>query len=397
MIEYKKNIFFDKVKLNFFLEKIDLPLYIYNYKKIIFNFFFIKKLKFFFFYSVKSNDNIFLLKLINNFFFKFDIVSIEELKKIILISKKKPFIVFSGSGKNLSEILISLNLKIFSINIESIQEILKLYYLKKKYKKNINIMIRINPNIDAKTHKKITTGTNLNKFGINLFHLKNLFYLNKILKFNILGYDFHIGSQLTKINPLKKLLKLINILYINKKYKYLDIGGGLGVNYYFNKNIINFYKYYNQIYLLIKKYNLKTKIIIEIGRYIFCNSCVIISKSNYIKFYKKIFFCINKLGMNDVLRPSLYNSFHKIESLNLGKNTSFFFGPICESSDKFLSKKIKVKNNSLLIFYSMGSYCKTMSNNYNSKKKIFEVIICNNKIKIIFKKEKFKNLINNYE
>ncbi|AFP84222.1 diaminopimelate decarboxylase [Candidatus Carsonella ruddii HT isolate Thao2000] len=397
MIENKNSIFLNKINLKNFFKKIDLPLYIYNYKKIIFNFFFIKKIKFFFFFSIKSNDNIFLLKLVNFFFFKFDIVSIGELKKIILVSKKKPFIVFSGSGKTISEILISLNLKIFSINIESIQEILKIYYLKKKYKKNISIMIRINPNIDAKTHKKITTGVKFNKFGINLFNLKNIFYLNKILKINILGYDFHIGSQLTKLSPLKKLFKLINNLYKIKKYKYLDIGGGVGVDYYFDKNIIKFKNYYNKIFLLIKKYKLKSKIIIEIGRYLFCNTCIIISKSNYIKFYKNNLFCINNLGMNDIIRVSLYNSYHKIESLNIGNNISYIFGPICESSDKFINNKIKIKNNSLLIFYSVGSYCKTMSNNYNSKNKIFEIIVYNNKIKIIFKKEKFKNLINNYE
>ncbi|WGS66663.1 diaminopimelate decarboxylase [Candidatus Carsonella ruddii] len=396
MKEIKNSIFLDKINIKKINKNFNLPLYIYNYKKIILNFFYIKKLKFFCFFSIKSNDNIFLLKLINKVFFKFDIVSIGELKKIILISKKKPFIVFSGSGKSVSEFLISLNLGLFSINIESIQEIFKIYYLIKKYKKNIKIMIRINPNINAKTHKKITTGTKKNKFGINIFNLKNLYYLNLILDINIIGYDFHIGSQITKISPLKKLLKLINILYKNKKYSYLDIGGGIGVDYYFNKKIINFSKYYNEIKKLIKKYSIKSKIIIELGRYMFCNCCVIISKINYIKYNEKNFFCILNLGMNDILRPSLYNSFHKIESYNKGKNTSFFFGPICESSDKFLSKKIKVKNNFLVIFYSTGSYCKTMSNNYNSKNKIFEIIVYKNKLKVIFKLEKFKNLIKNY-
>ncbi|XZR52996.1 MAG: diaminopimelate decarboxylase [Candidatus Carsonella ruddii] len=396
MKEIKNIIFLDKINVKNIYKNFNLPLYIYNYKKIILNFFYIKKLNFFCFFSIKSNDNIFLLKLINKIFFKFDIVSIGELKKVILISKTKPFIVFSGSGKSISELLISLNLNLFSINIESIQELFKIYYLIKKYKKKIKIMIRINPNINAKTHKKITTGTKKNKFGINLINLKNLFFLNLILNINIIGYDFHIGSQITKISPLKKLLKLISILYKKKKYNYLDIGGGLGVNYYFNKKIINFSKYYNEVNKIIKKYNIKSKIIIELGRYMFCNSCVIISKINYIKYNENFFFCILNLGMNDILRPSLYNSFHKIESYNKGKNTSFFFGPICESSDKFLSKKIKVKNNFLIIFYSTGSYCKTMSNNYNSKNKIFEIIVYKNKLKIIFKLEKFQNLIKNY-
>ncbi|WMC19859.1 MAG: diaminopimelate decarboxylase [Candidatus Carsonella ruddii] len=398
MIEIKNNIFFNKINIISIYKKLNLPLYIYDYKKIILNFFFIKKLKFFFFFSIKSNDNIFLLKLINKIFFKFDIVSIGELQKIILISKKKPFIVFSGSGKTISEILISLNLNIFSINIESIQEIFKIYYLIKKYKKNINFMIRINPNINAKTHKKITTGTKKNKFGINIFNLKNFLCLNSILNIKIIGYDFHIGSQITKFSPLKKMFKLINNLYLNNKYKYeyLDIGGGIGANYYFDKKIINFSKYYNEIKKLIKKYRIKSKIIIELGRYVFCNVCIILSKVNYIKHNKNFFFCILNLGMNDLLRPSLYNSFHKIESFNKGKNTSFFFGPICESSDKFLSKKIKVKNNCLIFFYSTGSYCKTMSNNYNSKNKIFEIIIYKNKLKVIFKLENFKKLIKNY-
>ncbi|BFI91005.1 diaminopimelate decarboxylase family protein [Candidatus Carsonella ruddii] len=396
MKEIKNFIFFDKVNIKNIFKEYNLPLYIYNYKKILLIFFYIKKLKFFCFFSIKSNDNIFLLKLVNKIFFKFDIVSIGELKKIILISKKKPFIVFSGSGKLISEILISLNLKLFSINIESIQELFKIYYLVKKYKKKINVMIRVNPNIDAKTHKKITTGIKQSKFGINVFNLKNLKFLNSFLNIKILGFDFHIGSQITKLSPLKKLLKLINNLYKINKYDYLDIGGGIGVNYFLNKKIINFSKYYNEINKLFIKYNINSKIIIELGRYIFCNTCIILSKVNYIKYNKNIFYCILNLGMNDLIRPSLYNSFHKIESCNKGKNTSFFFGPICESSDKFLSKKIKIKNNFLTIFFSSGSYCKTMSNNYNSKSKIFEIIIYKNKLKIIFKLEDFKNLIKNY-
>ncbi|MBY0585429.1 hypothetical protein K5B08_00810, partial [Candidatus Carsonella ruddii] len=120
-------------------------------------------------------------------------------------------------------------------------------------------------------------------------------------------------------------------------------------------------------------------------------------KINYIKFNSSNNLTILNIGMNDIMRPALYNSYHKIESNNFGKKIKNFFGPICESSDKFLNNNfIKIKNNSIIILYSSGSYCKVMSNSYNSKLKIYEIIIYNNKLKIIFKIEKFKNLINNY-
>ncbi|ATX33424.1 diaminopimelate decarboxylase [Candidatus Carsonella ruddii] len=400
MIEIKNienKILINKILINVFFQKFELPIYVYDYKKIIFNCFFIKKLIFFVFYSIKSNDNLFLLKIINNIINKFDIVSIGELKKILLISIKKPYIIFSGSGKNISELLISLNLNIFCLNIESIQEFIKIFFLIKKYKKKINLMIRINPNIDAKTHEKISTGIKVNKFGISVINLKNLFILNKITKLNIIGYDFHIGSQIEKISPIKKLLNLIINLYKIKKFDYLDIGGGIGVNYYINKNIIKFSNYYNIIIKILKKKKINLKIFLEIGRYFLTNSCILFSKINYIKFNKSNNLTILNLGMNDIIRPSLYDSYHKIENNNIGNKIKNFFGPICESSDKFINNKfLNVKNNSIIFFYSSGSYCKVMSNNYNSKFKIYEIIVYKNKIKIIFKIEKFKNIIKNY-
>ncbi|XOD38979.1 MAG: diaminopimelate decarboxylase [Candidatus Carsonella ruddii] len=397
MIEIKNNILINKISIYLLINKLELPIYVYDYKKIIFNCFIIKKLIFFVFYSIKSNDNLFLLKIINNIINKFDIVSIGELNKILLISKKKPYIIFSGSGKTTSELLISINLKIFCLNIESLQEFLKIFYLIKKYKNKINLMIRINPNIDAKTHKKISTGNKINKFGISIINLKNLFFLNKITKLNIIGYDFHIGSQIIKISPIKKLINLIINLYKIKKFKYLDIGGGIGVNYYINKNIIKFSNYYNKIINLLKKKKINLKIFVEIGRFFLTNCCILISKINYIKFNQSNNLAILNLGMNDIIRPALYDSYHKIENNNIGTKIKNFFGPICESSDKFLNNNfLKIKNNSIIFFYSSGSYCKVMSSNYNSKFKIYEIIIYNNKIKIIFKIEKFKNIINNY-
>ncbi|MFI4883860.1 MAG: hypothetical protein ACH6QK_00560 [Candidatus Carsonella ruddii] len=396
MKEFKNNILINNIKLLKILKKFNIPIYIYNYKKIIYNIYIIKKLNFYCFYSIKSNDNLYILKIINLVIKKFDIVSIGELKKIILISNKKPYIIFSGSGKTIEELLISIKLNIFCINIESIQEYFKIYFLIKKLKKKINIMIRINPNIDAKTHEKISTGKNINKFGVSIINLKNMFLISKITNFYFFGIDFHIGSQITKISPIKKLIYLINILLKIYNFNYIDIGGGIGINYYDKKNIINLSNYYNNIFFLLKKKNIK--FFLEIGRFFFANTCIIFSKVNYLKFNILNNLSIINIGINDILRPALYSAFHKIESLNIGKNIKKIFGVTCESSDKFINyKKIKLKNNSVIIIYSCGSYCKVLSNNYNSRNKSFEIIIYKNKIKLVFKKENLKNLINNYD
>ncbi|MGK2912831.1 MAG: diaminopimelate decarboxylase family protein [Candidatus Carsonella ruddii] len=396
MKEFKKNVLINNVKLIELLKKFNIPIYLYNYKKIIYNIYIIKKLNFYCFYSIKSNDNLYILKIVNLIIKKFDIVSIGELKKIILISKKKPYIIFSGSGKNITELIISIKLNIFCINIESVQEYFKIYFLIKNYKKKINIMIRINPNIDAKTHKKISTGKYNNKFGISILNLKNIFLIYKITNLFFFGIDFHIGSQITKISPIKKLLYLINILLKINNFNYIDIGGGIGVNYYDKKNIITLSNYYNNIFFLLKKK--KIKFFLEIGRFFFANTCIIFSKVNYLKFNILNNLSIINIGINDNIRPALYSSFHKIESLNKGKKFKNIFGVTCESSDKFINyNKIKLKNNSIIIIYSCGSYCKVLSNNYNSKKKSFEIIIYKNKLKLIFKKEIIKNLINNYD
>ncbi|MFI4913445.1 MAG: diaminopimelate decarboxylase family protein [Candidatus Carsonella ruddii] len=395
MKEFKKNILINNIKLINILKNFNIPIYLYNYKKIIYNIYIIKKLNFYCFYSIKSNDNLYILKIVNLIIKKFDIVSIGELKKIILISKKKPYIIFSGSGKTTSELLISIKLNIFCINVESIQEYFKIYFLIKNYKKKINIMIRINPNIDAKTHDKISTGKYNNKFGISILNLKNMFLICKITHFYFFGIDFHIGSQITKISPIKKLIYLINILLKINNFNYIDIGGGIGVNYYDIKNIINLSNYYNNIFFLLKK---KIKVFLEIGRFFFANTCIIFSKVNYLKFNISNNLSIINIGINDIIRPALYSSFHKIESLNKGIKFKNIFGVTCESSDKFINyNKIKLKNNSIIIVYSCGSYCKVLSNNYNSKNKSFEIIIYKNKLKLIFKNENIKNLINNYD
>ncbi|AFP84404.1 diaminopimelate decarboxylase family protein [Candidatus Carsonella ruddii] len=397
MIETNKNIYINNISIKSIFSKFSLPIYIYDYKKILKNLYLIKKTKIFCFYSIKSNNNKFLLKLVSKIIKNFDVVSIEEINNIIYINKKKKYIIFSGSGKTISEILISINLNIFSINVESVQELFKIFFFCNKYKKNINLMIRLNPNIDSLSHDKITTGKINNKFGINISNIKHFLLLINIMNFNFIGYDFHIGSQISKLSPIKKLFKIIKIINKYKKVNFVDIGGGKSINYYENKICINFNNYYLSIIKMIKKYNFNFKLIIELGRFFFGNTCIILSKVNYLKFNKILKIAILNVGMNDIIRPSLYNSYHKIESNNIGYKIKNIFGPICESSDKYNNiNSFKINNNNLVIIYSCGSYCKVMSSNYNSKKKIFDIIIYKNKIKIIFKKEKFNNLINNY-
>ena len=272
------------------------------------------------------------------------------------------------------------------INVESRSEIEAILKIAKKSKKKIDIGLRLNPNVDAKTIKEITTGKNVNKFGLSereTMELINIYRKSKFL--NVRCLSVHIGSQITSHIPYLKMLKAIQKI-IDKtdfNFEYIDLGGGMGINYGQNKKILNYRKYSEQINKFVKKNNVK--IIFEPGRSIVGNAGYLLSKIIYIKKTNKINFVIIDAGMNDLLRPALYKAYHRIIPTNKNKIKVFkrhdFVGPICETTDKFLSVNSyqMLKEGDSIMICDVGAYGKVLSSNYNLRTISSEILIKNSK------------------
>ena len=333
-------------------------------------------------YAVKANTNSKLLNCIRSYGLGIDAVSGNEIKKVIEEGFDNENIVFAGVGKTDKEIEYAINSKISCFNCESIQEIQVINDISKKLLVTSNISLRLNPNIESKTHKNITTGTKKNKFGIDIDDVDDILTLLKSLDYiNLIGIHFHLGSQITNFKVFDELSKIANIT--NKKiYDYgillnhINVGGGLPIDYNNpEKNYIpNFSEYFN-IYkkniILLKN----QKIFVELGRSLVgqCGnliSRVLFTKKSYDKNY-----VILDAGMTELIRPALYNSYHKISNLTFTENKFKKYdvvGPLCESSDIFL-KNIKLpfsKRDDIFRIYSCGAYGETMSSNYNLRNSI---------------------------
>ena len=402
---YKKNEFLiDNIKTSVLAKKYATPLYCYSFKKLknnILNFkqnF--KSIKPIICFSVKSNPNKTLLGEIGKLGLGADVVSIGELMKSLKSGIKPNKIVFSGVGKTSNEIEYAIKKKILLINAESKSEILEIERIAKRNNRKVDIGIRLNPNTDAKTLSKISTGKKENKFGVNekvFLDLVNYSKNSQNLKLKCISV--HIGSQILDINPYKKMLKVLEKIIKKSRYQFefVDLGGGMGISYDNSKKKLNLKKYS----ILIKKFLKKQKcqIIFEPGRSIIGNSGILISKVIYIKESSKKDFVILDVAMNDFMRPALYNAIHKIipvkKSVKKSKKNYEFVGPICESTDKFaLFKNFqKLKEKDLVIILDVGAYGMSLSSNYNLRPKATELLIKNSKIKIISKRQKLKDLI----
>ena len=308
-------------------------------------------------------------------------------------------IVFSGVGKTYDEIEFAARKKIFLINTESQSEMETISKVAKKIKRSIDVGIRLNPNVDAKTIKEITTGKYSNKFGLiekDVVKLINRFRNSKYL--NIKCLSVHIGSQITSHIPYVKMLRSLQKIINKSKYRfeYIDLGGGMGINYGQNTKLLDYKKYSKEIDKFMKKNNVK--IIFEPGRSLIGNAGYLLSKIIYIKKTNKVNFIILDTGMNDLMRPALYKAYHNI--IPVKKNSSKilkrheFVGPICESTDKFLSLKSyqKLSEGDNIIICDVGAYGKVLSSNYNLRKNANEILIKNSKVLKIGKKDNLQNI-----
>ena len=385
-------------------KKFGTPLYCYSFEKLKNNIInFKKNFKSFsplICFAVKSNTNIKILKEIKKFNVGADVVSIGELMKALKAGIKPKKIVFSGVGKTTKEIEYAVTKNILLINTESKSEILEIEKIAKKKRKIINIGIRLNPNTDAKTLSQISTGKKENKFGVNQkIFLQLVSYLKDSKYLNLKCLSVHIGSQILNHKPYENMLKVIDqiISKSNHKFEYIDLGGGMGIDYEHNNSKLNLKKYSKNIQKFLRKNN--SKIIFEPGRSIIGNSAVLITKILYIKEGYKKDFVILDAAMNDLMRPALYGAKHKIipskKTKKVTKKSYEFVGPICESTDTFtiVKKYQKLNEKDFLVICDVGAYGTSLASNYNVRPKPIEILIKGSKIQIINKRQKISELM----
>ena len=353
-------------------------------------------------FSVKSNSNLTLLRELKKIGSGADVVSLGELLKAIKAGINPKKIVFSGVGKTEEEIRTAIKKRILLINVESENEAVLINKISKKLSRKTSIGIRLNPNVTGKTHKKISTGGKNEKFGLLYNDCVNLCQkIKRMENLKLEGLSVHIGSQITNIKPFKEVLSILNKILNKTKidFKFIDLGGGMGISYSNKEKKLNL-KQYSQ---LVRKFtkNKNVKIIFEPGRFIVGNTAVLISKIIYIKKSNNKKFVILDSGMNNLIRPALYDAKHQIVPLKktnkrIGGNIEFV-GPVCESADKFLSQNsfAQIKEGDYVGLTHVGAYGMSLSSNYNCRPTAAEIMVTGSKHKLIRKRQSLENLVNN--
>tara|TARA_B100001175_G_scaffold228183_1_gene194855 strand:- start:197 stop:1411 length:1215 start_codon:yes stop_codon:yes gene_type:complete len=399
-----KRLTVERVNFHRIAKKFGTPFYCYSYSKLKEN---VNKFKKNFesfspliCFAVKSNTNVNLIREIKKFGLGADVVSLGELMMALKAGIKPNKIVFSGVGKTSSELTFAINKQILLINAESLSEIMEINRLAKLRNKKVSVGVRLNPNTDAKTLNQISTGKKENKFGVN----KNTFH--KIVDFckNSKNIDLkclsvHIGSQILDHKPYGKMLKAVSHILdkTNHQFEFIDLGGGMGINYSDKNKTLNYKKYNTAINNFLKKH--KVKIIFEPGRSIIGNTGVLITKVIYIKDSGRKKFIILDAAMNDLMRPALYGALHRtlpvIKSNKMSNTIYEFVGPICESTDKFITLKKfqKLVEKDLIAICDVGAYGMSLSSNYNLRPRPIELLIKGSKINVIRKRQKHTEII----
>jgi|TARA_B110000261_G_scaffold150306_1_gene177698 diaminopimelate decarboxylase len=381
------------------------PSYIYSKKVILDNYLDFKKqlegLDHLICFAVKSNPNIAILNILAKNGAGFDIVSGGELQRVIAAEGDPKKIVFSGVGKSQEDIELAIKHNILTFNVESEAELYRIQNSAEKLNKKATISIRVNPNVDPKTHPYISTGLKDNKFGVDEQNAISMYKIAKSLSaIEIKGIDCHIGSQITELKPfedsIRKLLELIDHLKsIGITIDHIDVGGGIGIQY--SKELPpTFSEYTNTVKKILTGRDLK--IIFEPGRAIIGKAGILLTKVEYVKCSSNKNFLIVNAAMNDLMRPALYEAFHEI--INLSPSVSDeknydIVGPVCETGD-FLGKdrSISAEENNILAVLDVGAYGMSMSSNYNSRPKLPEILVDDGKAHLIRNRETFSDLIN---
>jgi diaminopimelate decarboxylase (EC 4.1.1.20) len=352
-------------------------------------------------YSVKANSNLSVLKLLAGLGAGMDIVSGGELFRALKAGVSPDKIVYSGVGKRAAEIREALDAGILMFNVESVAELLRINEVARSVGKVARVSFRINPDVDPQTHPYISTGMKKNKFGLDIEHsLKAYAMCADLENIEPIGMDCHIGSQLTSIEPFKEALQKLLDFYgklndMGIDIKYLDLGGGLGITY--DEETPPHPTEFGQA-LKEMLADVPLKVILEPGRVIAGNSGILVTEVVYTKSNPSRNFLIVDAAMNDLVRPSLYGSYHRIAEVEPKGREAMLYdvvGPICESGD-FLARERDlpaVEQGELLAVFSAGAYGFTMSSNYNSRPRACELMVDGEKVTVARKRETYDDLI----
>ena len=352
-------------------------------------------------FAVKSNPNIALLNLLAKLGSGFDIVSQGELERVLAAGGDANKVVFSGVAKSHSEIERALEVGIRCFNVESEAELLRINQVAEKLGKKAPISLRVNPDVDAKTHPYISTGLKKNKFGVSVERAREVYRLAKTLPhIQIVGMDCHIGSQLTELQPFldsadRLLILLEQLRQDGIELHHLDLGGGLGVRYS-DETPPHPTEYASALLAKFKQYP-ELEIILEPGRAISANAGILVTKVEYLKSNEDFNFAIVDAGMNDMIRPALYQAYMEIieadRTLDRERKVYDVVGPICETSD-FLGKgrSLAIAAGDFIVQRSAGAYGASMASNYNSHPRAAEVLVDGDKAHLIKRRERFEEL-----
>jgi diaminopimelate decarboxylase len=420
--KYKRNeLFCDNVRVKDVVSAVGTPAYIYSKEAILANFNEIKdafaSLDPLICFSVKSNSNLSICRALAKAGSGFDVVSGGELYRVLKIGADPSKVVFAGVGKCTDEIRYAIKNKIFMFNVESQNELENINKIALGLKKTARVALRINPDVDPRTHAKTTTGKKENKFGIDFLTAEKILrQARKYPGIKLSGLHVHLGSPIYSTEPYVKAMKKIKKFLLDSnqygaEIGYINIGGGYCISYYGEK-VIRPADYARDIIPLVKKTG--CKLIMEPGRFITGNAGILVTRVTYRKdasHGKKFIIC--DAAMNDLIRPSLYDAYHriwplkskvaypKIESpkgkpiIKRGTEVVDVVGPVCESSDVFAKNRLlpKTKEGDMLAIFSAGAYGFTMSSNYNSRTRPCEVMVNGKNFSVIRKRETYKDLI----
>jgi len=351
-------------------------------------------------FAVKSNPNLAILNLLARMGSGFDIVSGGELQRVLAAGGMANKVVFSGVGKTEAEMQLALEAGILCFNVESASEMERLNKVAGKLSKVAPVSLRVNPNVDAKTHPYISTGLKKNKFGVAYSEALDLYRkAASMANLRVTGMDCHIGSQLTETSPFiaaaEKVLLLVDQLASEGiKLEHLDLGGGLGICY--DDETPPSIGEYAQA-LLNALQGRTEKLIVEPGRVLLGNAGVLLTKVEYLKPGEEKHFAIVDAAMNDLMRPALYDAYHAIQEVHLSNEPKTIYevvGPICETGD-FLGhdRELALNEGSLLAVMSTGAYGMSMSSNYNSRPRAAEVMADGEQVHLIRERETMQQLL----